>query len=155
MLGLWMTQMSPAEANALELFSNPSIVYGIGFATIAFFSLCGVVAAIKLLDQRPGLVLSAEGIFDNSSGVSAGLVPWADIVGFSMYQVQRQKMLVMMVSSPQKCIENRNFLIRPLLRANAGISGSPITITSSSLKISFSELTDACNEYYARFGKFT
>jgi hypothetical protein len=152
-LGFWMAHMSAAEIETQRRFNSPLLVHSIGVTSIIFFGLCGVVASKKLFDTKPGLILSPSGIFDNSSGASAGQIPWSDIVGFSIYEVHKQKMLIVRVSSPEKYIDKCNFFVRILLKASSSMSGSPIAITSSSLKISFKELVEICDEYYQKYGK--
>ena len=153
--GLWMLQMDPAEIAAQRRFNSPAVVYAMGWASIVFFGLCGVLGARKMFDRKPGLVLSSAGILDNSSGVSAGLIPWSEIVGFSIFEMQNQKMLIVKVSNPEKYIERGGSLRRALNKANFKMCGSPIAITSNSLKIRFDELLDSCNQYLARYGKYT
>ena len=152
-IGLWMLQMDSAEIEAQRRFNNPLLVHGIGGLSIVFFGICGVFGVKKLFDRKPGLVLSSAGIFDNSSGVSAGLIPWSEITGFSVFEVQKQKMLIVGVTNPEKYVEAGGSLKRALNRANFKMCGSPIAITSNSLKIGFNELLDFCNQYLATYGK--
>jgi hypothetical protein len=152
-IGLWMLQMDSAEIEAQRRFNSPLFVYGLGTLSIVFFGLCGAFGIKKLFDRKPGLVLSSAGILDNSSGVSAGLIPWSEITGFSVLQVQKQKILIVGVADPEKYIEIGGSLKRVLNRANLKMCGSPIAITSNSLKIGFDELLDSCNQYLAAHGK--
>ena len=151
-IGLWMVQMDSSEIESQRRFNSPLIIHSIGAASIAFFGLCGVFGVKKMFDKKPGLVLSAVGIFDNSSGVSAGLIPWSEIVGFDIYEVQKQKMLIVKVTNPEKYVEVGGSMKRALNRVNFKMCGSPIAITSNSLKISFNELLHVCNQYLANYG---
>lgn len=151
--GLWMFQMDSAEIEAQRRFNNPLLVHGIGGLSIVFFGLCGAFGVKKMFDSNPGLVLNSAGIFDNSSGVAAGLVPWSEITGFSVFEVQRQKMLIVGVTNPEKYVERGGSLKRILNRANFKMCGSPIAISSNSLKIGFNELLDVCNQYLAAYGR--
>lgn len=151
-IGLWMLQMDSAEIESQRRFNNPLLVHGIGVVSIAFFGFCGVFGVKKLFDKKPGLVLSAAGILDNC-GVSARLIPWSEIVGFDIFKVQKQKMLIVKVTNPEKYVEVGNSMKRTLNRVNFNMCGSPIVITASSLKIGFNELLDVCNTYFAKYGK--
>src|SRR4051812_22343719 len=62
------------------MFNNPSLIFVTGIASIIFFAICAIAFIIKFGDKRPGLIISDKGIFDNSSGVIAGFIPWSDIV---------------------------------------------------------------------------
>ena len=107
----------------------------------------------KFFDKKPGLVLNAAGIIDNSSSVSAGFIPWPEIFGFDIFEIQKQKTLIIMVVNPERYIEVGGSIKRALNRVNFKLCGSPIAITSNSLKIGFQELLDICNTYFEKYGK--
>jgi hypothetical protein len=154
-IGLWMAMMDAAEIESMRHFNSPALVHGIGVIGIAFFGLCGIVAIKKFFDKKPGLVLSAAGVIDNASGVSAGFVPWSEITGFEIYEVVGQKMLVVKVVNPDKYVEKGSAVKRKLNSANFKMCGSPIVMTSNGLKIGFTKLLDVCNQYFAKYGKRT
>lgn len=151
--GLWMLQLNSAEIAAQRRFNSPILVHGIGLVSIAFFGLCGLFGVKKFFDKKPGLILSAAGIFDNSSGVSAGLIPWSEIVGFDIFEVQKQKTLIVKVTNPERYIEVGGSMKRALNKMNFKLCGSPIAITSNSLKIDFDELLAVCNRYLEKYGR--
>jgi hypothetical protein len=152
-IGVWMLQMDSAAIEAQRRFNSPLLVRGIGVLAILFFGLCAVFGVRKLFDKKPGLVLSPAGLFDNSSAVSAGLIPWSEITGFAVFEVQKQRTLIVGVANPGKYVEAGGPLKRALNRANLKMCGSPIAITSSSLKIGFDALVDTCVQYHAAYGK--
>lgn len=151
--GLWMLQLDPAEIESQRRFNSPLLVHGIGVVSIAFFGFCGLFGVKKFFDKKPGLILSAAGIFDNSSGVSARFIPWSEIVGFDIFEVQKQKTLIVKITNPERYIEVGGAMKRALNRMNFKLCGSPIAITSNSLKIGFDELLDVCNMYLKKYGK--
>lgn len=150
--GLWMLQLSPAEIASQRRFNSPWFVHSIGMMSIIFFGLCGVIGVKKLFDKKPGLILSANGIVDNSSGVSAGFIPWSEIVGFDIFEVQRQKMLIVKVTHPERYIEVGGSVKRALNRVTFKMCGSPIAITPNSLQIGFKELLGVRDAYFAKYG---
>lgn len=152
-LGIWMFQLHPSEIESHHLFTSTFIVHGIGVVSIGFFGLCGLFWMRKFFDKKPGLVLSEAGVIDNSSGVSAGFIPWSEIVGFDIFEIQNQKTLIVMVVNPERYIEVGGSIKRALNRMNFKLCGSPIAITSNSLKIGFQELLDTCNTYFEKYGK--
>lgn len=151
-IGLWMVSLDAAHIESQRRFNNPLFVHGIGYVSIVFFGLCGVIGLKKLFDKKPGLILSNAGITDNSSGFSAGFIAWNEITGFDVYQTHNQKMLVVLLNNPEKYIEIGSSIRRTLIKASYKMSGSPVVITSSSLKINFDELLKTCNEYFAKYG---
>jgi hypothetical protein len=152
-LGIWMYQLDSAWIEAQRRFNSPALVHGIGIASIVFFGACGAAGINKVFDKNPGLVLSAAGIVDNSSAVSAGLIPWSDIQGFSVLEIQKQKMLIVKLADPEKYIRAGGPMRQALNRMNARISGSPVAISSTALKINFNELVSLCNSYHSKYGR--
>ena len=110
--------------------------------------MCGFVGIKKLFDKSPGLVLNSEGILDNSSGLSAGVIPWSEVVDIREYQVQKQKFVSIHVQDPEKYANNGNALKRMANRANIKMCGTPINISANSLKIGYEELLETIQEYY-------
>ena len=151
-IGLWMISLDAAHIESQRRFNNPLFVHGLGYVSIVFFGLCGIIVMKKLFDKKPGFILSNTGITDNSSGFSAGFVAWNEIIGFDVYQTHNQKMLVVLLKNPEKYIEIGSSIRRTLIKASYKMSGSPVVITSSSLKINFDELLKSCNEYFAKYG---
>ena len=80
------------------------------------------------------------------------MLPWSEITGAEVVQIQRQKLLVIKVTDPERYIERGNRLKRALNRANHRMVGSPIAISSSALQISFAELVALFNRYHETFG---
>jgi hypothetical protein len=116
--------------------------------TIGFCSLIFVVASIKLFDPRPGLVVDAEGIHDNASGVSAGRIPWRDVAGVKVTRVGSEQFLTIVVRDPKKYASRGSILKRQLNRANAMYYGSSVQIPASTLKIEFDQLVTLVKSRY-------
>jgi hypothetical protein len=153
LLGVGMLRMDATEIEAQRRFNSPWLAQSIGWVGVLFFGLCGVFAARKLFDTTPGLVLSEQGLFDNSSAVAAGLIPWAAISGFGVYELQRQKMLVVRLHDAEPYIATGNPMKRGLNRMNHKLCGSPIVISANALKIRFDELQQLCDLYFTSYGR--
>ncbi len=155
-IGAWMLNFDAAEIRfdrSYRLFYNqPWLVYGLGLASIIFFGACGLYGLRKAFDKRPGLVLNSSGVFDNASGVAAGFIPWSEITGTSVYEIQGHKYLAVGVSDPQKYVDRGNALKRALNRANNGMGGGAVTISSVALEIGFPELVSLFERYYRKYG---
>ena len=97
--------------------------------------------AKKLGDNSLGLIISNKGIFDNSSGVSAGQILWSDIENISVIKIHRQRLIMLQVTNPQEYIDKQTSSFkRKIMQLNFKIYGTPLSITSNGLKISFDEL---------------
>lgn len=129
---------------------DPLIFYFFGVASI-LLGLGGIASAIKILfSKKIGLILDSRGITDNSSNMSVGLIEWADIVEIKMGQVDYLKFLYIYVKDPEKYIQKKKFS-RFMMRLNMNMTGTPLYISSISLKCSFKELERIV---YSEFEKY-
>lgn len=138
-IGFWYF-LIPSTNGFSELNSNIFLMI-IGLLCIVFFGLVAATVLIKIFDSKAGLVIDNEGILDNSSGVSAGFVPWKDIEEIKLLQIGSQNILMIIVKDPKKYFENVNNPIKKMMmKMNYKSYGSPISISSHSLKINFNQL---------------
>jgi hypothetical protein len=154
--GVWLLSLDAAEIRSGRsfrfFFNEPIIVYVAGVASILCFGLGGLYGLRKLFDKRPGLIFNNSGIVDNASAVAAGFIPWSEVLGAGVYEIQKQKMLIIGVRDPQKYVGRGGALKRALNKANYKMSGSPISISSVALKIDFAELISLFNRYHQKYG---
>ena len=134
------------------LFNSPPLAYGIGLVAITVFGFFGFQAIKQFLNKKPGLIFNSSGIVDNASSASAGFIPWSDVLGSHVFEMQGQKMLVIMVKDPEKYANQGSALKRKLNQGNFNMVGSPISISSITLKTNLSELQSLFEEYHRKFG---
>jgi hypothetical protein len=149
-LGLWFL-INPPKSNHW-LFGNPTVIFIAGIASMIFFGLVAITIFRKFSDKKPGLTINRQGIIDNSSGVSAGLIPWTDIQEIIISQVMNQKFLMFIVRNPEEYLEKvTNPLKRNAMKMNYKTYGSPISISSNALQTNFDDLhkllINKMNEY--------
>ena len=134
-LGLWFIKQP-------EIFrKGVALIIAIGYAAVIFFGICAIFIFRKLFDTKAGIILDDKGIHDNSSGVSAGFIPWGDITNISTIEVSRQKLIMIEVNNPDDYINRQtNFIAKKAAAINHKMYGSPISITATSLKYSFDDL---------------
>jgi hypothetical protein len=112
----------------------------IGVLSMAFFGLTGSIGINKLLDSRPGLIINEQGIHDNSSGLSAGFIPWEDIENIGEIRIQNQTFVQIIVKDPEKYLQRAKGWQKSAQKLNLRLYGSVINISANSLKINFLEL---------------
>ena len=149
-LGGWLLSMDDTTIQSHR--RSPIFVHSIGFLAITLFGLTGAFGIKKFFDKKPGLIFNRTGIVDNSSGVSAGLIPWSEIDGAEIFEMHKQMMLIIKVRDPQKYIVRGGRLKQMLNKANYKMCGSPIAVTSNTLKISFEELLSLFKQYQQKYG---
>lgn len=138
-LGIWL--LIRPISNDHFLFGNPVFVKIIGVVSILFFGYIGFFLSRKVSDKKPGLIISTEGITDNSSAVAAGFIPWTDITGIKTTAVMNQKFILFIVKNPETYINKQTGIIkRKAIQMNYSTYGSPICISSNALAINFEEL---------------
>jgi hypothetical protein len=122
------------------LFRSADIIRIIGVFAICFFGIT-LVFIIKLLDNKPGLIINEYGITDNTNSTSFGLIEWNDIISIEKKQVMSTKFLLLHTNNPEKYISRvNNFILKRAVKMNFKTYGTPISIASNSLKINFEEL---------------
>ena len=69
-------------------------IKAIGVVGVLFFGVAGIFGIRKLSDESTGLVIDENGICDNSSGISVGLIEWSDIIEIRTRQVSSTKFIM-------------------------------------------------------------
>ncbi|MBS1601619.1 MAG: hypothetical protein JST42_03040 [Bacteroidetes bacterium] len=153
--GFWIAITDPQVSNAA--FNNP-IIKGVGAYGSIIMGLFGTYFFTKkLFDNRPGLILDEQGIYDNTSAFKFGLIPWSDICEISAASIQasiasKQHFITLKLVDPQKYIaREKNFFKKKLLQANAKSYGSPIHISTNGIKADHSELLIIVKDYFQKY----
>lgn len=123
----------------------------IGIIAILFFGATGIYGLIKLFDSKTGLKIDSNGITDNSNATGIGLIIWNDIYQIRSEQVASEKFIMIDLIEPEKYIKKAgNGIKARLMKTNMRIYGTPISITSRTLKYNFAELEKIMQTQYKR-----
>ncbi|MFT6962096.1 MAG: hypothetical protein ACJAWV_001821 [Flammeovirgaceae bacterium] len=124
-----------------SLASNMGAIKVIGFVSVTFFGFCLIIIVRKLLDNKMGLTIDENGINDNSSATSVGLINWEDILRVETLEIASTKTLIIFTDKPDKYINKaRNGFYKKTIKINHKMCDSPISITSNTLKIKHDDL---------------
>ena len=115
---------------------------------VAFFGFCLLYAVKRIVDNKPGLVISNAGIEDHSSAIAVGFIPWQDISGLSVKWVLLQPCLVIHFDNPSQYLSRGNVLQRFAKMINNILWGSPVLVSDISLRVSFDEMVAAIKDNY-------
>jgi hypothetical protein len=133
---VWIVTSPSAVARFNPFFAKVTGVLG-----LVFFGAAFVFIWKKVNDNKPGLVIDENGVMDNSSGVSAGLIPWSDIIDIKFEKVFNQSFLMLIVRNPNAYIEQQqNVIKKKAMQMNFKNYGSPISIPAGTLSYNFDEL---------------
>ncbi len=125
---------------------STTLIIAIGITSSAFFGICLVFIFKKMFDTRIGITIDENGIDDNSSGTSIGLIEWDDIIGTKVVKIASTKLLMIETRNADKYISRAtNILAKKAMQANNKSYGSPISISTTALKIGFEELEELIN----------
>lgn len=152
-IGFWFV-LAPPSRTGSSLESTLLMV--LGLVSILFFGGITILVIRKLFDSRPGLIINEQGLNDNSGGLSLGQISWKDIEDIQVQQIQRQRLILILVKNPQDYIDRQsNGWKRKLMAINYRQYGTPISISTNGLKISFDELLEILNHHLATFQQKT
>jgi hypothetical protein len=153
-LGCWFVTNPPKINN--PIFGNPTTIFIAGLASILFFGIAGFFLLKKLGDKSPGLIISAEGVFDNTSAASAGLIPWTDVLEIREKKISNQTFINLIVKNPQDYIDkHKSPFKRKLLQINYNSYGTVIGISANGLKCDYKELKATLDKAFSDFKRKT
>ncbi|WP_333601394.1 STM3941 family protein [Flavobacterium sp.] len=130
---------------------SPELITIVGFASVIFSSLCLIYIFYKAFDKKPGLIVNANGIIDNSNFASVGLIEWSEIIGIRTQQVMSTKFILIDVLNPEKFIQKSSKYKASLMRANLKMYGTPLSITSNSLKYNFEKMESLLKTEFEKY----
>jgi len=119
---------------------NPTLVKGVGYASILFFGATGIYGIKKMFDNNVGLTIDNNGIIDNTNATSIGLIKWENITEIRTEQVKSTKFLLIFTNDPDQILEKVSGFKRLLMAGNMKMYGTPLSITSTTLKYNFADL---------------
>ncbi len=122
------------------------MVKGVGIASILFFGSTGIYGIKKMFDKTIGLTIDKNGIFDNTNASSVGLIKWSDITEIKTEQVASTKFLLIYTANPDFYLEKVKGFKRKLMEGNNRMYGTPLSITSNTLKYNFNDLEKLIND---------
>ena len=141
-LGIWFI-INPNEIRP----NQQTLILIIGASAILFFGVCFIFIVRKMFDNKIGLVIDENGITDNSSGTSVGLINWEDINEIGTAQVASTKFILIGTTDANKYINRAtNAISKRAMKANNKMYGTPLSIASNTLKIKHDELFDKINQ---------
>src|SRR3990167_2389427 len=141
--GIWLFQI----ADTIFIYSILTKIVSV--ACITFFGFGAVYLSMKLFDNKPGLIINDDGIIDNSSYISVGLIRWKNITNVSITEIDTQKILTIELNNADEIIQKQNGSKKVLMSLNKNLYKSPVQISSIALKCDFHELYSTLKEQLA------
>jgi hypothetical protein len=138
-----------ASLAILTVGSALSFVIGVlGLITFGCFGLAWVVLGLR---RGPGLIIDDEGFDDASSATAVGRVPWSDVAFVGEWSTFSSRVVVVEVRHPETYLSRVSWFGRLAARLNVRLVGSPVTLSSVSLRTSHDALLELLRTAHARF----
>lgn len=114
----------------------------VAISGVGFFGMIAIVGSPKLLNKKPGILLSENGIFDNSAAFGSVTIKWNDIVGYEITEIKGTRLLLVFVNNPEYYINSAHWFRKFWIKANFKLYKTPLSISSSALKCDLDELVE-------------
>jgi len=122
--------------------SNPMAKKIIGGVLIVFFGAVSAVGFVKMLSKKCALLINDEGILDNTTASSFGLIKWENITGFKIEEMMSRKYLVIQVNNGEEMIEKSKGMLRKTMKMNFSMYLTPYAIPSTVVNYKLIDLVD-------------
>jgi hypothetical protein len=130
-LGVFMIRFPPRHGLWSQLM---------GAVAVAFFGAVGVSILFRLLRPGPAIAIDSDGILDDASGVSLGLIRWDQVAAIEEYRVQDQAFLGIVLKDVDTLVARQPFWKRRLIRANLRMGAAAVNIPQASVGIKLADL---------------
>lgn len=106
----------------------------LGIVSTCFFGLILLLILPKAIKNKAGLIITDEGLYDNTSAISIGLITWTEIKNVSHSYSGTNIFFLVKLKNPEKFIARQKWLIkRIVMRLNYKMSDTPVQILVSLL----------------------
>ncbi|WP_077210628.1 STM3941 family protein [Bacillus dakarensis] len=131
-------------------FDDPLWPTVIGIITIAVFGLCFLFFVKVLIKWEPAVVITKEGIVDQSSYIGAGLVKWEEIEAIDFLNYSGQTYLGIFTFDTELIINRSSGMKKLFNKLNKGLLPSQVNIPVKNLDCSVDDLVNAIGERWER-----
>lgn len=120
---------------------NQIFISIVGYISITFFGFGIYVFMTRLIQTKPGLIITDKGIIYDTNDNTNGFIDWSSITKISTIKIYRQRMIMIHVNNPDEFINSQvKAFKRKLMTFNQNNYGAPIGLTASGFAISFDSL---------------
>jgi hypothetical protein len=117
------------------LTHDHGVIESFGFAGVLIFGFAAIFLFKKIIDKKSGLVISPQGIYDNSAASAVGLIEWKDILSINILDQDSAKGVIIKVEDENKYLSRiKNRVIKYNMKSVAKWYDSPFIITAGNLK---------------------
>lgn len=139
LLSIWLMTVPD---NPFGLYGEP-VMISIGAIGALFTGLGSIIITRMLLSGKLAIEVNDEGIRDETSGVSIGLIRWKDIESIEPYRLLGNDFILINVSNPEYYYERaRGSLARQAMERNEHLTGTPVQLNCNSVAVPTEQLLE-------------
>ena len=134
--------INPSEFEGSDQHHHPRFeILTVGYACVIFFGAGIAISILKLFDKKPGLLIDNHGITINPGSFSTSFIEWTKIERFGIITIRSTKLIAIYLKNPEKFIEQiDNGFKKKVASFSLKSYGTPISITTNTLKVNTDEL---------------
>jgi len=140
-LGLWMVGVFGAPPNSRRY--PAAVIFVVGWFSVFFFGLCGIVGVKKLFDTSEQLRIGPTGV--RWTPWSDLTVPWSEVTDVTTWNYKRNKTIVLHLRNPKQFPCKRSLGI--FAGANRMLTGGDVSISLTATDRTFSEAMSAIERF--------
>lgn len=132
------------------IIAVPSI--GLGIIGLVFFGGTAFGLLEKFKDVQPGLTVNEEGLFENTTFISFGFIPWSDIEEIAEVSARGQHSVVVKLRNPQEYVAQPAMPQVKIFRWLHNLfHSSPVQVSSNSLPLAHHEIHQLIQEGFQHY----
>lgn len=128
-------------------FSYEAVAVSLLIFSLIFWGWFTYFFIIRLIKDIPALIISEEGIIDQSSLFGANMVLWGDLKGFLPYKYKGQILWGFVLDDPLKYVNSLPILKKIMVKPNLRLGLPHFSIPMKHLAVSEEELNDILSEF--------
>jgi hypothetical protein len=134
------------------LYKNVFLIRLAGILSILLFGALSLTIPKELFLRKNGFVIDKYGIIDYSTYSSAGEIKWDDIISIKTIKIVSEKFILVYVKNPNAYLHLSDGIIKNKLRElDLRFYGTPIYISSVSLKCNFNQLENDLRKSFEKY----
>jgi hypothetical protein len=121
--------------------------------TLIFFAMIFFICVKTLIKGREGLLAGPKGVYDNSSPLAFGFIPWSDISHMCIRKIEKIDFLLIYLKDVEKYKNSENEFLSKIIEMNTKLYETPVAINSKHLKCDIYELEKTLKNMHEKYQK--
>lgn len=137
-------------AVGLSTAINSIFLLILGFVCVTFFGFSLVYMLGRLINKKPSIILTDDGIVDDSSFISGGSLKWTEIEDILLFKYMGKDFIGLKLYDLNSYMAKQSVWKRLFMNVNNRMVHAPINIAGSTLTIPLMDLFNKMEESWSR-----